>query len=205
MARFCTALDASPPHPSPHQAPKGRCKSPIFSHLPLPKRTLLEGTLMQPLATASTPGGRGVLCLLPTPGSQLPAAGRGPLGQQPPATSYQPPASGRLCDTNSRLCYKHGRLCNRNGRLPINPFSDTCSRSQGIELAIPQPNPSRINHHPAEGSGEGVGGGGWGVGGGAWGWGVGGALCPTYPALCYRLRATGCRQQAAGHRLLFRN
>jgi len=172
MARFCTALDASPPHPSPHQAPKGRCKSLIFNNLPQPKRTLLETPLMQPLATASTRGEGGcfVCSQLPAPGCRLRAAGS------------WPPASGRLC--------------NKHSRLPINPFSDTCSRSQDIELAIPQPNPSRINHHPAEGSGEGVGGGGWGVGGGAWGWGVGGALCPTYPALCYRLRATGCRLQA---------
>jgi hypothetical protein len=72
---------------------------------------------------------------------------------------------GRLCDTSSRfydkdsrLCNKPGRLCNKDGRLPINPFSNTCSRAQVVELANPQPNPSQINNRPAPGGG-GVGDG----------------------------------------------
>ena len=72
---------------------------------------------------------------------------------------------GRLCDTSSRfydkdsrLCNKPGRLCNKDGRLPINPFSNTCTHAQVVELVNPQPNPSQINHRPAPG-----GGGGWGM------------------------------------------
>ena len=63
--------------------------------------------------------------------------------------------SGRLCNKSSRLCNKHGRRCNTDSRFPIDPLSNTCNPEQVVEFAIPQPNPSQINRHPAEGGGGG--------------------------------------------------
>ena len=57
MASFCAHSTPCPPHPSPHQAQKGSCKSPIFSHLPQSKTTPPEPLSPQQHATVP-PGGR---------------------------------------------------------------------------------------------------------------------------------------------------
>ncbi len=173
MARFCTALDASPPHPSPHQAPKGRCKSPIFSHLPLPKRTLLEGTLMQPLATASTPGGGGcsVCSPPPAPSSRLRAAGLLANSHRLPAISHQQAAA---CVTQTAACATNTAVCvTETAVSQLIHFQIHAVAARISNSPSPNPTPAESITIPQKGVGRGWGG-------------------------CSVLQATGCWPLAAG-------